>query len=280
MSYQKAARSIERMREIEQSSAGIMLSARRALNAELSKIEADRRLTEEGKQEAKTAAKQKHAIEFLQQSHTMRQEYNANLKKAVREAEKVIYTPPRKPDATKLGRFEDAFKSLKTELMFASSQRAAYDKLREFTGKIDDPYIANRVREDFADLTTKILAIPGDGSFQKGTGAASVTTTARTELGGMYEGLLKPFESDDFKGARDVLETAQMLEEDPRVHRAYVVIDAAQESFGTEYARHINDTDSFFAAHPEHTPAPFVDTEGDRVAQTTEDLAWVYKEGA
>ncbi|WP_342437820.1 hypothetical protein NSS79_34105 [Paenibacillus sp. FSL L8-0436] len=280
MSYTKAKGSLERVREIEQSSAGIMLSAKRALSAELSKIEMDRRLTTEGQQEAKAAAKQKHAIEFLQKSHTMRQEYAANLKKAVREAEKVIYTPPRKPDATKLGRFEDAFRTLKTELMFATSQRAAYDKLREFTGKIDDPYIANRVREDFAELTTKVLAIPGDGSFVKGTGAATVNTNARTELGGLYDGLLKPFESDDLKGARDVLETAQMLEEDGKVHRSYTIIDAAEEAFGMEYSRYINDTDAFFAAHPEHTPAPFVDTEGERIVQTTDDLTWIYKEEA
>ncbi|MEC0167481.1 hypothetical protein [Paenibacillus graminis] len=280
MSYTKAKVSLQKARDIEQSSASVMLAAKRALAAETSKIEEDRRLTPEGKYEAKQEAKKRHAIEFLQKSHTMRQEYVANVKKAIREAEKVIYTPPRKPDATKLGRFEDAFKTLKTELMFATSQRSAYDKLRAFTDKVDDPYLANRVREDFAELTTKILAIPGDGNFVKGVGAASVTTSARTELGGLYEGLLKPFESDDLKGARDVLETAQMLAEAPRVHRSVAVNDAARDSFGAEYARHINDTDAFFAENPEHAPAPFVDTESERVVQTSEDLTWIYKEEA
>jgi hypothetical protein len=255
MSYTKAQQSIERAREIEQSSAGMMLAAKRALTTELSKIETDRRLTDEGKREAAAAAKQKHAIEFLQKSHIMRQEHVANVKKAIREAEKVIYTPPRKPDATKLGRFEDAFKALKTDLMFATSQRSAYDKLREFTGKLDDPYLANRVREDFAELTTKILAIPGNGNFVRGTGAASVTTNARTELGGLYDGLLKPFESDDLRGARDVLETAQQTGEEGKVHNSLIIMAAAKEAFGTDYSRYMNDTDSFFAAHPEHTPA-------------------------
>lgn len=278
MSYQKAKASLERAREIEQSSSRVMLDFKSAVTADLAKIEADRRLTDEGKTEAKAEVKQKHAIEFLQKTHNMKQEYIANVKKAVREAEKVIYTPPRKPDATKLGRFEDAFKTLKTELLFATSQRAAYDKLREFTAKIDDPYLANRVKGDFAELTTTILALPGGESFTKGTGGATVTTNMRHELGGLYDGLLKPFESDDLKGARDVLETAQMLAEDPRVHRGYIVHDAAKSTFGDEFGRYINDTDSFFAAHPEHMPEPFVDPEGERIQQTAEDLAWVYKE--
>ncbi|MUG87657.1 hypothetical protein GNP92_15040 [Paenibacillus timonensis] len=279
MSYQKAKTSIERAREIEQSSTGLMLEYKRAVGAALGKIENDRRLTEEGQREAKAEAKQKLAVEFLQKSHTMKQEYVANIKKAIREAEKVIYTPPRKPDAIKHGRFEDAFRSLKTELLFATSQRAAYEKLKDFVENVDDPYLAGRVREDFAELTTKILSTPGDGNLQKGTGAAAVTTSIRKEIGDIYDGLMKPFESDDFRGAREVLETAQMLDEDPRVHRTYIVNDAAKETFGAEYARYINDTDSFFAAHPEHTPEPFVDEEGDRVQQTTEDMAWVYKEG-
>ncbi|NJJ38397.1 hypothetical protein [Paenibacillus apii] len=278
MSYQKAKSSLTRAREIEQTSATVMLGFKRTLRDELAKIEVDRRLTEEGKQEAKADVKRKHAIEFLQKSHTMRQEYVANVQKAIREAEKVIYAPIKKPDATKLDRFEDAFKSLKTELLFATSQRTAYEKLRSFTEKIDDPYLAKRVRDDFAELTTTIISIPGDGTYTKGVGAAAATMSARQELGDMYDSLLKPFESDDLRGARDVLDTAQMLEEDPRVHRSYIVRDAAQESFGTEYSRYINDTESFFNLNPELRPEPFVDEEGELVRKTSEDTAWISKD--
>ncbi|WP_342428432.1 hypothetical protein [Paenibacillus sp. FSL L8-0158] len=278
MSYAKAKASLQRAREIEQSSTGMMLEYKRKLSAELSQIESDRRLTEEGKQEVKAEAKQNYAIEFLQKTHTMRQKYVANIKKTIQEAEKVIYTPPRKPDATKLGRFEDAFRSLKTELMFATSQKSAFDKLRGFIEKLDDPYLAKLVRDDFAELTTKVLATPGDGNSQKGTGAAAVTTSVRRELGEMYDGLMRPFQSEDFRGASEVLEIAQMLVEDSRIHRSVIVNSAAEETFGADYARYINDTDSFFVKHPEYTPEPFVDEEGDRIRQTEEDLAWIYKD--
>ncbi|GAA0134731.1 hypothetical protein YSY43_15710 [Paenibacillus sp. YSY-4.3] len=276
MSYQKAKASLERAREIEQSSSGMMLAYKRNLASELSKIESDRRLTEEGKQEVKAETKQKHAIEFLQKSHTMKQEYVASVKKAIREAEKVIYTPPRKPDATRLGRFEDAFRSLKTELMFATSQRSALEKLRGFVETLDDPYLAKRVRDDFAEIAPQLLAAPGDGTIAKGGPDLKVST--RAELGSMYDDLLKPFQSEDFRGAGEVLEVAQMLEEDPRIHRSPIVNDAAKEAFGSEYARYINDTETFFAANPEHMPEPFVDEEGDHVRQTAEDVAWIYKD--
>lgn len=278
MSYEKAKASLQRAREIEQSSSGLMLEYKRNLQAELSKIEADRRLTVEGKQEVKAETKRKHAIEFLQKTHTMKQEYASNIKKAIREAEKVIYTPPRKPDATKLGRFEGAFRSLKTELMFATSQVAALDKLRGFVETLDDPYLAKRVRDDFAELAPQLLTSPGDGSLTKGIGGGEIKVSLRSELGAVYDGLLKPFQSDDFRGASEVLEVAQMLAEDTRIHRSLIVNDAARETFGAEYSRYINDTDSFFAENPDHMPEPFVDEESERTRQTAEDVAWIYKD--
>ncbi|EES73324.1 hypothetical protein POTG_02076 [Paenibacillus sp. oral taxon 786 str. D14] len=274
MSYHKAKASLERAREIEQSSSSVMLAFKRDLAAALSKIDLDRRLTEEGKQEAKAEVRQKHAIEFLQKSHTMKQEYVANIRKAIREAEKVLYAPPRKPDATKLGRFEDALRSLKTELMFATSQRSALEKLRGFIDKLDDPYLAKRVRDDFADIAPKLLAAPGDGTIAKG----DIKVSVRAELGEMYDNLLKPYQTEDFRGAGEVLEIAQMLAEDSRIHRSPIVNDAAKEAFGEEYARYINDTESFFAEHPEHTPEPFIDEEGELARQTAEDIAWIYKD--
>ncbi|GGG15771.1 hypothetical protein [Paenibacillus aceti] len=278
MSYQKAKASLKRAREIEQSSSSMMLEYKRKLADELAKIDADRRFTAEGKEEAKAEIKQKYAIEFLKKSHTMKQEYVANVKKSIREAEKVIYTPPKKPDAVRLGRFEDTFKSLKTELMFIMSKRAAFEKLRGFTEGLDDPYLANRVREDFAEIASKILSAPGDDNISKGVGAGEIKVSARAELGELYEGLLKPYQSEDFRGANEIIEVAKMIDEDPRIHRSPIVNNAAKEAFGSEYARYINDTESFFAAHPEHMPEPFVDEEGDRIRQTAEDVAWVYRD--
>lgn len=263
--------------EIAHSSSTYILQLKQKLTEELVKIGHDPRLTAVGKQEEVAAIKKKFGIEFLQGSHTRKQKYLAEVRKAYKLADEAVYATVKKPDATKLERFESELRSLKTELLFAPNQRTAYEKLTEFVRKIDDPYLAGRVRDEYAEISEKIMSAPGEGSVRREGDGGAVPLPIKHVLGELYGRLKSDYESDEVREARQILEAARAMEEDPKIYASPIVRDAVTQSLGTEYARYMDDTYAYFADKPDLKPADYVDEEEEAARKAAEASAWIRK---
>lgn len=278
MTTQKAKESLQKARDLVTSSASFFLPYKRKLGDELERIGHNPRLTKFGKDEEVATVRKLCSVEFLQAAHRRKQEYLAHVQRAIREADKVVFAAVKKPDQTKLDRFEADLRSLKTELMFAPNQRKAYDKLSAFVQKIDNPYLAGRVRDEFAEISTRVMDASGEGAVKIEGDSGIISRSIKTVLGEMYVHLKSGYESEDVREARDVLECAQSMAADTRIFKSPIVQEAAQEAFGRDYSRYLDDTDTFFSANPQLKPADYIDEEAAAERKESERSAWLRKD--
>lgn len=272
----QARKHMEKAREITHGSTEVYRLFHDKVREELDQINRNRDLSAEGRMKRKRELTEKKAVEFLQQSHTQKQRYLAEVKKARRLADEVVYSAVKKPDQTMLDRFEADLRSLKTELMFVPNQRTAYEKLADFVRKIDDPYLAGRVRDEYAEISEKIMGAPGDIGAQLGGDGGAVSLPIKHVLGDLYGRLKSDYESEEVREARQVLEAAEAHLADPRVYIP-LVERTATELLGREYGSYINSTDKFFEDKPELKPADYVDQEEEAARKAAEANAWLRK---
>ncbi|RAV19500.1 hypothetical protein [Paenibacillus contaminans] len=260
---ENARKYLQQAHEIKGTSMGFLRERVFSMREELSKIRGDKNLSAQGKSVKTAQAKAKRGVEFLQQTHTRRQEYVLNLKKAVREAEGVIYETVQKPDETKLERFESEMRTLKTELLLSMRKDTALRKFSEFISRIDDAYLASIVREQYADFAGPIISLAGTDVSVKG------------ELARTFEQLKTGFESPEVAEARMILESANAFLESPRLFAPGLADEAVDEVFSyserdleiegrtpgsrnVTIRQYINDTDTYFQAYPDKKPADYV----------------------
>lgn len=248
---QSAKDNLQKARDLQYSGTRFMLEYRQQVQKATGEVERDNRLSMEGKREAKQEIRKQLGIDFLQKSHTRKQEYVSTLKKAVRDADAVVFAAIKKPDATKVQRFESELHDIKTQLLLTTNAERGYEKLTSFISRLNDPYLAGIVRENFSELSSSILTAPG------------ADAKIRLQLSGTYDQLKRNFETDEVREARDIMELANAMAEDPHLYTSGIVHDSAVETFGAEYGRYIDKTDSFFAyeANSKLKPADYVDEE-------------------
>jgi hypothetical protein len=170
-----------------------------------------------------------------------------------------------------LERFESDLRSLKTELLFTANGEHAYGKLSQFVRKIDDPYLTNIVREQFAELTAAVSPSGSavEISLDHPLTGVKMQRPLKSALAEMYQRLKDNFETPDVKEARSIMESAAYQIGSPKMF-IDLVTQNATDLLGREHAVYLNDTDTFFEKHTEHKPADFVD----------EEAAQEYKEDA
>ncbi|MCU6709781.1 hypothetical protein M6D81_13875 [Paenibacillus sp. J5C_2022] len=251
MTILKAKEFMQKAHEITGDSAGQLLSIKKQFEERNRAIEDDRRLSTEGRVEAKAALKKEVGISILQNSHTRMQEYKSHLSKAAKYADAIVYAKPPKPDAVKLERFEGELRRLKTELQIATRADAAYKKLTEFVEKLDDPYIANIVSDQFGEMAATIIGAPGSDGH------------TRQNLSQTFGTLQTKFETDDVRQARTIMESAQSMLEQPEVYTGPIITDAVDNMAGPEYTRYLNRTDEFFVieGNEGHRPEDYKEEE-------------------
>ncbi|MFC5650911.1 hypothetical protein ACFPYJ_17685 [Paenibacillus solisilvae] len=252
---QSAKGYFQKAREIQESGTKLMLEYRQQYVAASGEINSNKNLSEAGKFEAKKEVKRKLGVEFLQKSHTRKQEFLVNIKKAIRDADSVVYGTVKRPDDEKVRRFEADFRALKTELTFSPTAKRSFEKLTAFVDRIDDPYLAGIVRDQFGDITSGILAAPEGVQL-------------KLQLARMFEGLKTNHETDEIREAREILEVAKANEERPTLYTAGVVHETAVDIFGAEYGRFIDKTEVFFESNADVKPADYDDPENPSMKKT------------
>lgn len=257
MSKQKAQESIVRAHELRHDNTRFYREFNDKVRGEISAVRSDRNLSAEGQAAKVSEIKEKRGKELLQEIYKRRHEFRQHLAEAKKHAESVIYAKISKPDATKLERFEEVFRVLKTEVMLAVNSKTAAAKLTQFIGGIDDPYLAHKVSEQFGELSGSILAITAPEEAMK----------MRHELSQHFSGLTAKYESPDATAARDTLETASAMDQsaffiDP-------VRQSVNETLGVRYGSFINNTDDYFVANEDARPA--IDEKPKPVTGTNND---------
>jgi hypothetical protein len=244
---EKARQHYQKAREIEFDSTRFFREFQDKVRQEIADIRLDRDLSEQGKFRKTEELKKKRGLEFLQKAHVRKKEYLAELAKAQKEADAIVFAALKKPDATKLERFEKDLRALKTELLLTHRADLAFRKLDEFVKRIDDAYLADMVREQFQDLAMPIIAVAGGEAAKY-----------RLQLAQTFDKLKGDFESEAVKEARQILETSKTLTEHARLFDP-IVEQKAVELFGHEHGQFVNRTDEYFTKNEHEKPADYVD---------------------
>lgn len=255
---QSAKGYIQKARDIQSNGAKFMLDYKQKHTAAVGEIESNRHLSEEGRRAAKDDVRKKLGVEFLQKSHTLKQEYLANLRKAAAAADAVVFAAVKKPDDESLRRFQADLRALKTGVMLSPNADRSYERLAAFVADINDAYLANIVRDEFSDIAAGIVS-SAEGARLK------------PQLARMFDGLKSNHESDEIVEARGILEAAKEAEARPQLYTGGIVSDAAISTFGREYGAFIDNTDAYFERNVDDKPADYVDPESIAEKRLTSD---------
>jgi hypothetical protein len=262
-SIENARKYLNQAREIKSTSASKYRELHKQVQSELGKIQLDRDLTNEAKLRKATEHRKARTFDVMGQAHLMRQEYDAQMQKAQKIADQVFHAPKPQPSEELLGRFTRSFNTLKTELMLSTNPKAAVEKLELFIRGIDDPYMADIVRNEFSSIAATVV-----------NGAGTDTTRYKLELSKMFEALESNFETPEVKVAREILEEVEASS-----HRRLfplAVEEAAKEMFGHD-GDFINNTGGFYTKYPDEKQPEFKDPEfaEEKVEKKVVDQEWV-----
>jgi len=258
---------LDKARQVEAYTNTLALEYKRKVEEETRKIEDNPDLSGEGKYKAKNAMKQRLGIELLQDAYRLKQLYRAELTKARQAADEIVYKKPSAPDKTRLERFSDELKALKTELMLTSRGDTAQQKLKAFIDKHingpQDRFFANMLREEFQELAAPILEISGENREK-----------LRGQLRELFERLDSSTLTDEARSARGVLDlTTSMLERDKIF--SLIASDSMSAAVGPEFSRFLNEPEKFFEDKPELRPEDYVDPEMEKEkAEKARDEMW------
>lgn len=240
MSQQKAKASILKAHELKHENTGVYRQFNDKLREEIRALKDDRDLSEEGRGRRLAELREARGKELLQLAYRRHREYKSLLADARKNAEAVIYSDIPKPDQTKIDRFDESFRKLKTELMLARDGKAAAQKLTQFIGEVDERYFHHKISEAYADLSSSILTLDNSSGM-------------RLALSQQYDSLNASYESPDAEAARSSLDTANDMEQSQFFLK--VVEDSVREGLGVRYSSFINNTESYYSYHEDERPA-------------------------
>ncbi len=239
---EQARQHMEKVHGIRSGTASFLLHTKSAVVPQVTAASTDPNLSSEGRYQKAQEIRDRYGFDFLQRAHKRKQAFIYHARKASEFADAVIYEQLPKPDEEKLRRFEGDLRDIKTEIRLAANPQRAIQKLNEFVAKLDDPYIADQVRNEFSDFITMI-----------GTGDAE-----KRELSAIYQGLTQRFETDEIREARSILEAAKAAE-NTDLFFGYIA-DAVVEILG-DTGKFANQTDQFFAEFPGLSNGDYVEGE-------------------
>ncbi|QOS80991.1 hypothetical protein JNUCC31_09025 [Paenibacillus sp. JNUCC31] len=240
MSRQKAKESILKAHELKNANTGVYRQFNDKLREEINAIKGDRDLSEEGRANRIAKVRETRGKELLQMAYRRHREFKALLADARKNAEAVIYSDIPKPDQTKIERFDESFRKLRTELMLARDGKAAAQKLTQFIEGVDERYFHHKISEAYADLSTSVLTLDNSSGM-------------RLALSQQYDNLNASYESPDAEAARNSLDTANDMEQSQFFLK--VVEDSVREGLGVRYSSFINNTESYYSYHEDERPA-------------------------
>jgi hypothetical protein len=158
---QKIKELVAQAQEIQQASTSDYRKFQDKFRKSIAEIELNRNYTGEYKRELKKALKKTATIELMQGSKQYKDKFDGYLKNARQLAKDVIYAKTPEVDQESLDRFSRDFRELKTEIMLSTPARGK-EILQQFLGNVNEPALAEIVKNDFADLIQPIVSGAGN----------------------------------------------------------------------------------------------------------------------
>lgn len=223
---------ISKAMEVQNGSTAWYREQSEGLTAELSKIRNDRHLSEEGKAAKIAEFKGVKAMEILDAAHDRKREYLQHLADAKLHAKHTLKTAIKRPeDEDLVSEFAQEVKRLKTDLMLSTRYESSKAKLDALVGKIDDPFLAQVLADEFSNVVPSMLAI------------AEVPGQAKLELSKIYESLQNDFLPNEAKAAREALSYIDAAEQGTKLFPE-VAVTHANDLFGGA-GRYLNDEEAY-----------------------------------
>ncbi|ASN05309.1 hypothetical protein [Virgibacillus necropolis] len=226
---------ITKAREIEQSVNRKYIELREEAHREIGKATSNTDLSPEGRQKQAQRLRQKYAGEVINLAKELKSDYQAEVTKAKVAAQKELEKETKKPDEVKVKKFESNFNDLKTKIMLSNNSQESNKQLLEFVKSIEgEPYLANRLKDDFASVISPILSNAGDQRS---------VFELRKSLEGTFNHLNTVSLTEEQREAKEVYDLSGSLY-DAKLFSP-VAMDNARDIFGRELPRYLNDPDSY-----------------------------------
>jgi len=246
---------VSKAQELQASSTGEYRKLQDYHKQELSKIRSNKDYSPSGKQKLMESAKQKTAIRFLHGAREARKQYDGYLTEAKKLAKDLIYAKTPKLDDEVVNRFQRDYKELKTAIML-SDARKGKALLQEFLQNINEPGLAEIVKEDFAEVIQPIL------NNVSGPDAAKY----RSELLDEFESLKVRSMDADALAAMQVADYAEAALNGKFFNLA--VEQAIGENLGYTAKEYMHTPEKYFELNPEHDkPEAYERTIDDIIAE-------------
>jgi hypothetical protein len=243
----------EEARGVTELTATVIREFQKEIQEKSKKIQSDKHLSTSGKLAKLDEMKREHGIEILKAAHVMKQKYHSKLEKARKAADAKIHASLTKPDEETVSRFTKSFNQFKVELMLTPRADAAKKKVIEFMSGIKDPWIANQVREEFAEVAGHVLSAAGPERAKY-----------QTELAQLFDKLESDHLTPEIQEAREILNYAERGLEYGSVFSGPLYTEAVKGMVGKEFADHLNTPELFFEKEENATHKPdFVDSDSD-----------------
>jgi hypothetical protein len=229
---------IQKAHDIRQSSTGLYRAFQEQFIEDKLKIQQNRTYSDEGKRSLTESLVKRKSVELLQLTRSQKELYQHYLKQAKGIADGLAFAKPPKVDPEKEDRFNKRLAELQTELLLATSADSGKKKLESFIGTIDEHAFAVKVKGQFAELVTPILAAAGpDG------------TRYRFELSHTFDAVRRQTMTPEALEAIECMELIEALSGSDVFN--ILVEEKAQEHFSAKTARFINKPEEYFAANPD-----------------------------
>lgn len=121
------------------------------VKTEVKDIQADKTLSPTGKIQKEDEARKRGALNLANMLHANQKMVNAELDAAELKANEALAQLPPTPSDAELRRFNETYAELKANFQVNGNARAA-GQLLEFMRGVSDPYLANLLTQDYAEL--------------------------------------------------------------------------------------------------------------------------------
>lgn len=222
---------IEKAHEIRESATG---NYRKSLDSFRSgKALINRLFPGSGSKQANSVFDRKSRRELFREIQATTKSYRDALSAAKKQAEDLIHAAAPAPDSEIVDRFERRLADLRTELLLTASPETATQRLRSFIAGIDNPYFANRIRQEYVQLAAPIIESAGSqaGRFKQ-------------ELSGAFMALKEAALTPEARQAVELHESAEALLQSCIYPQ--IVKDTISQTLGWKAASFVDTPDYYF----------------------------------
>lgn len=239
--YQRMKESLANIQEIRGGVASKLGATKEVLSEAIHTIRRNPDLSEAGKAKQIEQARKEVGKGFLSIAKEMKDSYQKNVISAKVAAEMLLNEKPKKPAVgTNEETFNRKFNDLKMQLMLETRANYAMDKLNGFIKEQKDPYLAQKILDEYPALVQTVLGAAGTAE----------QTKYKVELSRALEKAKDVAITPEQREAADVFQ-AMENEFGRELFRRGIEIDTVTDMFGRVVANFANDPDKFVDAEVE-----------------------------